>query len=293
MGLTKVQIWILAARPKTLWAAVAPVMIGSAIATADRSFYAPAALVALFSAVMIQIGTNLANDYFDFKKGSDQPDRLGPTRVTQAGLVSPEAVKRATIIAFGLAFTGGIYLVVRGGWPIAIVGFLSILFGVLYSAGTRSISHTGSADLFVLLFFGPVAVAGTAYVQALQFSWAAALTGLAPGLFSTAILAVNNLRDIESDRRAGKKTLAVRFGTTFARAEYGTAMILGCLFPLLFLYGENGHPWTLLASLAVVPTIPLIARVNRLGGKPLNSVLANTGKILLLFSVLFSIGWLV
>ena len=286
-----IKIWILAARPKTLWAAVAPVLIGTAAAHDTDALHWLAASVALFSAIMIQIGTNLANDYFDSKKGSDQADRLGPTRVTQAGLVSPEAVKRATIIAFGLAFAGGVYLVFRGGWPIVAVGTLSILFGILYTAGPRSLSYTGLADIFVLIFFGPVAVAGTYYVQTLEFSWTVALAGVAPGLFSTAILTVNNLRDIESDARANKRSLAVRFGKRFARFEYTICLMLGCLWPIWFLYGDNRHPWTLISALTVAWALVLIHKTLTVEGTHLNDILAATGKLLLLYAILFSVGW--
>lgn len=287
-----IKVWILAARPRTLWAAVAPVMIGTAAAYDIGGLHYLSATVALFSAIMIQIGTNLANDYFDFKKGSDQKDRLGPTRVTQAGLVSPDAIRRATVIAFGLAFVGGIYLVSRGGWPIVIVGLLSILFGVLYTAGPLSLSYTGLADIFVLIFFGPVAVAGTYYVQTLEFSHTVAWAGVAPGLFSTAILTVNNLRDIESDTRAKKRSLAVRFGVRFARYEYAVCMMLGCLWPLGFLYGVNRHPFSLIATMAVIPALFLINKTNSSEGVVLNDVLAGTGKVLLLYSALFTIGWI-
>ena len=291
MNLSGIKIWILAVRPKTLWATVAPVMIGCATAYASGMFHWFSAIIILFSALMIQVGTNLANDYFDFKKGSDQPDRLGPTRVTQAGLVAPETIKRVTIFVFGLAFLGGVYLVFRAGWPIVVIGSLSILFGVLYTAGPVSLSYTGLADIFVLLFFGPVAVAGTHYVQTLNFSTDVALAGLSTGLFSMAILAVNNLRDVQSDTRANKRTLAVRFGKRFARIEYATCMMLGCLWPFWFLYGDNRHPWTLIATMAVIPALFLIKKVFVSEGVVLNEVLASTGKVLLLYAVLFSVGW--
>lgn len=286
-----IKVWIMAARPKTLWAAVAPVLIGTSAAYDAGAFHWLSATVALFSAIMIQIGTNLANDYFDFKKGGDQPDRLGPIRVTQAGLVSPEAVKRATMIAFGLAFCGGIYLVTRAGWPIVTIGLLSIMLGVLYTAGPLSLSYTGLADIFVFTFFGPVAVAGTYYVQALEFSGTVALAGMAPGLFATAILTVNNLRDIKSDTRANKRSLAVRFGRRFARMEYTTCMMLGCLWPLLFLYGDNRHPWTFLATMTVIPALWLIHRTNQTDGAGLNDILAGTSQVLLMYAVLFAVGW--
>jgi 1,4-dihydroxy-2-naphthoate octaprenyltransferase len=281
----------MAARPKTLWAAVAPVLIGFGTAYESGGFHWLAALAALGAAIMIQIGTNIANDYFDYKKGTDQPDRLGPTRVTQAGLVAPERVKRAMMLCFALAFAGGIYLVARGGWPIVVIGLLSIALGIFYTAGPYSLSYTGLADIFVLIFFGPVAVAGTDYVQTLQFSWPVVLAGFAPGLFSTAILTVNNLRDIETDSRANKKSLAVRFGARFARIEFTVCMIAGALWPLWFVYSNGRHPWTLIASMTIIYALPLIKRVYTTNGPALNDVLAGTGKLLLLYAILFSIGW--
>ena len=205
MNESRVQIWIMAARPKTLWAAVAPVAMGIAMAADAGGMHIPAALAALFGAVMIQIGTNLANDYFDYRKGTDQPGRLGPTRVTQAGLVTPHAMRIAITVTFSLAVVAGAYLVWRGGWPIVAVGLLSILFGFLYTAGPYPLGYNGLGDIFVLIFFGPVAVGGTYYVQTLDINTAVLIAGLAPGLFSVAILTVNNLRDIGTDAEAGKK----------------------------------------------------------------------------------------
>ena len=175
------EIWILAARPKTLWAAIAPVIIGTAIAYDSGAAAWLPALAALFGAVAIQIGTNLANDYFDYTKGTDAGNRLGPLRVTQAGLVKPKTMKLATVVAFLLASVAGAYLVWRGGWPILIIGVLSILSGVFYTAGPYPLGYNGLGDIFVLIFFGPVAVGGTYYVQTLSIDWTVLVAGLAPG----------------------------------------------------------------------------------------------------------------
>jgi len=292
MARSSVHIWWLAARPKTLPAALAPVVIGTAIALGDRTFHWPSALAAALGALLIQIGTNLANDYFDFKKGTDTADRLGPMRVTQAGLVTPGQTRAATVLVFGLALLIGIYLAYRGGWPIVIIGLLSILFGVLYTGGPYPLGYNGLGDVFVLIFFGPVAVAGTHYVQALSWSWPAMVAGLAPGFFSVAILTVNNMRDLDNDRRARKRTLPVRFGRRFAIAEYVVMILLACCLPAALILAFAVSIWTLLAMLTIVPAIPVIRAVATITGRELNDTRAATGRLLLLFSVLFSIGWL-
>jgi len=287
------KIWLMASRPKTLAAAIAPVIIGSAMAFQSGGFHIRAALAALFGAVMIQIGTNFANDYSDYKSGADDNDRLGPTRATQAGLVAPSTMKTATAVAFGLAFAAGIYLVWRGGWPIVAIGLFSIAFGVLYTAGPFPLAYTGLADLFVLLFFGPVAVGGTYYVQTLQINPTVILIGLAPGLFSVAILTVNNLRDIKSDRLAGRKTLPVRFGVRFARYEYLLSILIAALLPTIICTITRRQFYSALALLILLPAIGSIRKVFTVDGVVLNDVLAATGRLLLLFSLIFSIGWII
>ena len=196
---------------------VRPCSSARAMAVGDSGFHAPAAFCCLLGALLIQVATNYANDYGDYIRGADTDERLGPVRATGAGLVTPAAMKRATGIAFAMALLPGLYIVYRGGWPFVLVGLLSISCGLLYTFGPVPFGYTGLADVVVLVFFGPVAVGGTYYVQALHIDWRVLVAGLAPGLFSVAILTVNNLRDIDTDRRAGKKTLAVRFGRTFAR----------------------------------------------------------------------------
>ena len=291
---SNVQIWILAARPKTLWAAVAPVLIGTAMAfESGRGAWLPA-LVALFGAIMIQVGTNLANDYYDYQKGADAGERLGPMRVTQAGLVTPETMRLAFALAFLLAAVAGAYLTWVAGWPIVVIGVLSIFCGILYTAGPFPLGYVGLGDLFVLIFFGPVAVGGTYYVQTLDMTGSVIMSGLAPGLFSVAILTVNNLRDLDSDVKVGKKTLAVRFGRTFAKAEYLLSVVIASAMPVfLYLFYEK-RPVALITLVVPLLAVPSIRKVfTSTDGATLNEVLASTGKFLLLYGILFSVGWLI
>ena len=289
----KIKIWILAARPKTLWAAIAPVLIGTAMAYADGKAHWLSALLAGVGAVLIQIGTNFANDYFDYKHGADEGERLGPTRATQAGLVTPAEMKRAFILTFALAVLAGLYLIYRGGWPILAIGIFSIIFGILYTGGPFPLGYYGLGDLFVLIFFGLIAVGGTYYVQVLSINRLVILAGIAPGLFSTAILTVNNLRDIHTDRMAGKKTLAVRFGETFARMEYLFSVLIAGIIPIILFFLSAGHHYVLAATLILLMAIPSLKTVlTENPGKIFNQTLAETGKLLFLYSVLFSIGWI-
>ena len=284
-------VWLLAARPRTLPAAVAPVMIGTAMAFGDGALHGPAALAALVCAVLIQVATNLANDLFDFEKGVDTESRLGPMRVTQAGLVSPGTMRRGIAAVLALTALCGLYLVWRGGWPVLVIGIVSVSAGLLYTGGPRPLGYMGLGDLLVLVFFGPVAVAGTYYVQALTVNPTVIVAGLAPGLISVAMLAVNNLRDTDEDRRAGKKTLAVRFGPGFARGEYIAAVVAACLLPLALHLASGGHPWSLAGCLTVVAAAPAFRRLLTCEGASLNPVLARTAGLLLVYSALFSIGW--
>lgn len=287
-----IQSWLLAIRPKTLTASVSPVLIGTAMAVGDGIHHFPSAIVCLITALMIQIGTNLANDYFDFKKGTDTAERIGPVRVTQAGLISPVFVMLGFIVAFLIAGLGSYWLFERGGIPIMVIGILSILSGILYTAGPFALGYLGLGELFVLIFFGPVAVGGTYYVQSYEINMAVILAGLAPGLISVAILCVNNYRDIESDRKANKKTLAVRFGRSFAQLEYAYALAAAALVPLVIFYLIHDHVHILLSSLIMIPAVPLIHTVcTTADGPALNKTLAMTGGLLLLYSITFSVGW--
>ncbi len=285
-------IWIWAARPKTLWAAVAPVLLGTAYAFGEGAFHALSACCAFLVAVFIQVGTNYANDYQDFAHGADTADRKGPMRVTQAGLASPRAVRTAAAVAFLIAFLAGLYLVARGGWFLLFVGLISILCGAIYSAGRYSLAYLGVADLFVLVFFGPVAVAGTHYAQALAFSWPAALAGLGPGFLATAILVVNNTRDIAEDRAAGKKTLVVRWGRSAGVALYGVC-VAGAAAAAAASAMLVGNGWILVALLAM-PWGLANLRTLRATSDPaaLNSLLGSTSRLLLAYSLLFGLGWI-
>lgn len=295
-GLTaRCALWLHAARPKTLWAAFAPVLIGTAMAVADGRAHAPAALAALLAATLIQIGTNFANDLGDYCRGADAQDRQGPLRLTQAGLVTPRTMLAATVFVFAAAFLCSLYLVWRGGWPLLVIGLLAILSGALYTAGPWPLAYVGLGDVFVLIFFGPVAVAGTYYAQALVWSPATWGAGLAPGLLAVAILVVNNLRDHDGDARARKRTLVVRFGRRFARLEY-TACVAGAALvpPLLLAMGGGSAPrGVLLALLGLLALIaPLRAVWTREDAPSLNPQLGATARGLLIYSVLFAVGWI-
>ncbi len=294
MIFSNVHIWIDASRPQTLWAAVAPVVMGTALAFSDGLVHWPAALCALISAVLIQTGTNYSNDYYDYLKGTDNQDRIGPQRATQSGLVAPNVMRRAFIIAFSMAFFAGIFLIFRGGWPVLIIGILSILFGILYTGGPYPLGYHGLGDVFVLLFFGPVAVGGTYYVQTLELTNIAVYAGFSTGLLSVAILTVNNLRDSTTDQQSGKKTLTVRFGDTFARILYCGSVTTACLIPAVLVYFTGTHYYSLIAMgtpLFMLPSIRMM--LNREAGVVLNKVLAATGKLLILYSIIFSAGWLI
>ncbi|MBN1467026.1 1,4-dihydroxy-2-naphthoate polyprenyltransferase [candidate division KSB1 bacterium] len=287
--------YLLASRPKTLPAALAPVIIGTAMAFADGGGHWPSALLAAFGAIMIQIGTNYANDYYDYIKGSDdQQTRLGPLRATAAGLVTPRAMRNAFIIAYAIAAAAGIYLLVRAGWPVLIIGALSILFGILYTGGPFPLGYNGLGDIFVFVFFGLVAVAGIYYVQTLGINALVLMAGIAPGLMSTAILAVNNLRDIDNDKRTGKRTLPVVLGASLGRLEYVLCLSIACCMPILLVILTGDHFFSISAGIVIFFAVPQIRTLYReQPGGVYNTVLARTGQLLVLFSVLFSIGWLV
>ncbi|MDD4050406.1 MAG: 1,4-dihydroxy-2-naphthoate polyprenyltransferase [candidate division Zixibacteria bacterium] len=285
------RIWLLAARPKTLPASLVPALAGGAIACAERVFHLWSFLAAVFGAVMIQIGANYANDLFDYLKRTDTTERIGPTRATQAGLVTPRQMAFATAIVFSLATLAGVYLVYRGGWPIVIIGLSSIACGILYTAGPMALGYIGLADLFVLVFFGPVALAGTYYVQALTVTRPIIIAGFAFGMISVAILTVNNLRDIETDRKGGKNSLPVRFGPKFARIEY-VIMLLGAAAVALVLAATERKPFLLLTFLYLPLAIaPVKAVFTKTDGETLNNTLAVTGRLLLAYGILFSVGW--
>ncbi len=287
------KCWFLAIRPKTLPAAIAPVLTGTAMALGDGIADLPTALFCLLAAVTLQVGTNLANDYYDHKKGVDTTQRIGPIRVTQAGLIASESVRAAFIAVFILAAFICVGLVVRAGWPIAVIGILAILSGIFYTAGPSPLGYRGWGDILVFIFFGPVAVAGTYYVQSLELNTAIIFAGFGPGLLSVAILTINNLRDMDSDRKSGKNTLAVRFGRSFALSEY-LVCVLGAMFVPIFIYVFIEDHLAILGStivsLIAIPTIKTVLIAT--DGPSLNAALASTAQLLLIYSILFSIGWI-
>ncbi|MDX1420043.1 MAG: 1,4-dihydroxy-2-naphthoate polyprenyltransferase [Rubricoccaceae bacterium] len=289
------RVWLLAARPKTLPAAVAPVLLGTLFAVAHGGFHLGAFLCALLGAVLIQVGTNFANDAADFERGADTAARKGPLRVTQAGLVSPGQVKGAAAIAFGLAFLAGVYLIVRGGWPLLVLGLAAIASGVAYTAGRYALAYTGLADLFVLVFFGPVAVLGTYYVQTLWLVPFVAVAGLGPGFLATAILLANTIRDVEEDRAADKRTLVVRFGRSAGVTLYAACVSGAVAVPAALVLWIGAHPWALAASLvASVLGRPLVRTLRQTDDPAvLNPLLGKTARLLLVYCLVFGLGWLV
>ena len=291
MSKNNLRIWLEAARPKTLAAAFVPVLIGGALAWNDQLFRWDATLVALFCAFAIQIGTNFANDYFDFVKGADTDKRIGFQRATAAGLIPAKTMLRATILVMGLGFLAGLYLVWLGGWVILAIGLLSLLFGILYTGGPFPLGYNGLGDLFVFIFFGIVAVAGTYYVNTFQWSAAAFWAAVPIGALCVNILVVNNLRDVEQDREAGKRTLGVLFGETALKIEY-ILMVLISLPPLFFLYFSAGFSGWIFLPMLAVPYYMILARdvLAHEDKSELNQTLEQTAKAMVLFGMLFAAG---
>ncbi len=289
-GTTRARAWVLASRPKTLPAAAAPVVVGTATACAAHAFRPGPALAALAGALLIQIGANLANDVFDFHRGADTGERVGPLRVTQAGLLEPAAVLRGMWAAFALAAVAGAYLITVAGWTVAVIGVLAIASAIAYTAGPFPLGYHGLGEPFVFVFFGLVAVGGTHFVQARSLAAAAVWAGVPMGLLAAAILVVNNLRDIATDRAAGKRTLAVRLGERGARAEY-VALLLAAFATPVTAVAARAAPPSLLLVLAAWPfaAAPL-RRILRQRGAALNDALAETARLELLFAALYAVG---
>jgi 1,4-dihydroxy-2-naphthoate polyprenyltransferase len=285
-----VRTWLLAARPKTLTAALAPVAVGTGLAFGVGGGRWPLALAALCGALLIQVGTNLTNDYYDFRKGADTAQRLGPVRVTQAGLVAPRTVLLAAALCFGAATVVGVFLVAAGGWPVVAIGLLSILAGWAYTGGPAPLGYLGLGELFVLLFFGFAAVGGTVWVQALRLPSATWLSALSVGCTGTLLIVVNNLRDVDTDGPAGKRTLAVRFGVGFARAEYVGLLVVAFAAPLVaWALGQTGVP--VIFSLAALPlAIPPLRLVLTQRGAPLNRALAASARLQLVHGLFLAVG---
>ena len=288
-----VGVWLAAARPKTLWAAVAPVLVGVGLALGEGAFHPLAALCALAGAVFIQSGTNYVNDAEDALKGADTADRKGPMRAVATGLVTPPAMRVAAGVAFALAFASGGYLIARGGWPVLALGLVSIASGVAYTAGKYALAYTGLADLFVLVFFGPVAVAGTYYVQALSLPGWVPVAGLGPGALATAILLANNVRDVAEDRAAHKRTLVVRFGRGFGVKLYGFMVTVAVMVPAAMVWVSREHLGALAASLVASLAGRRLTATLAAHEDPavLNPLLGKTALLLLVYSAAFALGW--
>ncbi|MBU0751340.1 MAG: 1,4-dihydroxy-2-naphthoate polyprenyltransferase [Gammaproteobacteria bacterium] len=287
------RLWLQAARPRTLPLAATPVLAGTALAWAEGATPAVGvALAALLAAMLIQVGTNLHNDAADHARGNDRADRLGPLRVTAAGWATAAQVHRAAFTAFGLAFLLGVYLAVGGGWPIVAIGLAALAAGAAYSGGPRPISHSCFGEVFVLLFFGFVAVGGSYYLQSGTLSVAALLAGAAIGGPAAAVLMVNNLRDLAADAAAGRRTLAAVLGEAGSRRAHALFMLLPFLLlpPLALVLPQRSGTW--LALLALVPTIAVLRRMRVASGAALNGVLADTARAQFVFGALLAAGCL-
>lgn len=292
MPLVPFNTWVMAARPRTLIAAASPVILATVIAIGHGTVHWPAAVAALIGGLLIQIGTNFANDYFDFIKGADQEDRVGPRRATQSGLVTPNQMLKATLIVMFIAFLIGIYLVYRGGWPIVIIGLASLALAILYTGGPFPLAYFGLADLPAFLFFGPIAAATSYYVQAGGWSDSTLIIGSACGFFSLAFLSINNLRDMDEDQRAGKRTLIVLLGKGFGQWQYITSVSLATLSPFVLIFLEPGHNFSLLATLTFIMALHAIRRtLNYDQPRELISILGMTAKLQIIFTIAFGIGW--
>ena len=287
------QAWTIAIRPRTLPAAVAPVLVGTALAIGDGVFTPLPALAALVGALLIQIGANLSNDYLDYVKGVDVPQRLGPRRVAQSGLITLPRLRIGTAGTFALAALVGVYLVYVGGWPILVIGLASLVSAFAYTGGPFPIGYHALGDLFVFLFFGLAGVCGTYYVQALTITPAVLAAAVPVGALTVAILVVNNLRDLKTDGQTGKRTLAVTIGAQASRLEYLLLMVLAYGSPALFWLVGWSSAWVLLSWLS----LPLAGRLVRTvfgtaEGPALNKALAGTAKLDLYFCSLFAAGLL-
>lgn len=287
--ISRPRAWLLATRPRTLVAGAVPVLVGTALAAHAGRARALPALAALMGAVLIQIGTNLVNDYYDFKKGADA-ERVGEARVSSSGLIPPRQVLAAAGVA-GLLATGvGLYLASVGGWPIVAIGIASLLAGYAYTGGPFPLGYHGLGDLFVFVFFGLVAVAGTFYVQAGEVTATALLAAIPVGAIGTAIIVVNNLRDVETDARVGKRTLAVRLGVAFTRSEYVGLLVLAFATPVALWLTGRGDLGVLLPLLSAPLAVAPLRLMLRERGRPLDRGLALTARLQAAFGLLFALG---
>lgn len=288
--MTNLQSWVLASRPKTLFAAIVPVLVGSACAMRSPAFRVLPAVAALVGAILIQIGTNFANDVFDYEKGADTEERLGPTRAVQAGLISAASMRLAMIGTFALAVLTGTYLVAIGGPWILAIGAASIASGVAYTGGPFPLGYHGLGDVFVFVFFGLVAVCGTEFVASGAVSPVGVAASVGVGALATAILVVNNYRDRQTDSRVGKRTLAVRFGPGFARVQFAVLLLVAFVVPVVVFALQLASLAVLLPLFALPLAALLFRRFVTREGAALNAVLAQTAALLLLYGVLLSVG---
>jgi 1,4-dihydroxy-2-naphthoate octaprenyltransferase len=289
-SISKSHAWILAARPKTLPAASVAVLVGSALAIREHKFSIVASLFCLLCSFLIQIGTNFANDLYDHLRGSDTSDRKGPMRLLSSGFITPSEMKIALWITFGLAFLLGMYLVYLGGLPVFIIGVLSIISGIIYTAGPYPLAYNGLGDVFSFMFFGVVGTMGTYFVNTLHISWQAFIASVPVGALVTAILVVNNYRDIEQDRVANKNTLAVIFGKKFSRVEYNLFIFAAFVIPIILFVNFSYSFWVFLPVLLLPLAFRLILLLSTLEGEELNRLLAMTAAFSSLFGLLLAIG---
>lgn len=288
---SKIKIWLSAARPQTLAAALVPILVGGSLAWNHSVFRWDTTIVALICAFLIQIGTNFANDYYDFIKGADSEGRIGFTRATSAGLVAPKTMLIATISTMFLAFLMGLYLVWIGGWIILVIGLLSILFGILYTGGPFPLGYNGLGDLFVFIFFGIVAVMGTYYINALEWSMLSLIASIPVGALSVNILVVNNLRDIHQDRISGKQTLGVLLGEKALKLEYTLLTLVLFLVPILIYFVVQPSVFVLIPLFSIPLSYSLNHHIWTHANKTeLNNTLENTSRFMVLYGFLFSIG---
>jgi 1,4-dihydroxy-2-naphthoate octaprenyltransferase len=286
----KFQSWLLASRPKTLLASVVPVIVGSALAIGESKFVLLYSVIALLCSTLIQTGTNFVNDLYDFLSGADNEDRKGPTRVLASGYISVKEMKIGSVLVFLLAFLLGLYLVYVGGKVVLIIGVLSIIAGIAYTAGPFPLAYNGLGDVFVFLFFGIVGTAGTYYVQTQNFSLLSLLASIPVGALITNILVVNNYRDIEEDRAANKHTLAVLLGKNFTRFQYIFLLVISFLIPLFLFLEFSFSYWVFLPYLTLPIAFNLVKMLFTLKGLELNKTLEISAKLSAIFGILFSIG---
>lgn len=287
---------LIAIRPKTLSASIAPVLVGSSIAFNSSHFNMQIFFLTFFSAIFIQIGTNFANDVYDFINGADNDERIGPTRAVQANLISVRAMKYLTIISFLLSVICGLPLVIQGGYPILLVGILSIISGYAYTGGPYPLGYNGWGDIFVFIFFGPIAVCGTFFLQLGYLSVESIISGIIMGCLSVTLLCINNIRDVETDRNVGKRTIAVRFGVMFVKILFISLFLISYLL-LAYLSFNLSYLNTNVFFLLLIITVPLCIKLNfdvfKLKSHSLNQLLSNVSVFIIIFSLLFILSILI